>query len=116
MQTVFWVAGGVAGMGAALLHMRLGDAAVRAGFAGGGRGALRVMRAVMALSGLYWFAGAAALALAPALPPEAGRIVALVVAALFASGAAANLWALRGRHFGAPVLGLVALLALGGVI
>jgi hypothetical protein len=41
--------------------------------------------------------------------------IAYIVAAIFASGAAANFWATRGKHFGWMLLAVAGLLAVIGV-
>ncbi|MEL6792241.1 MAG: hypothetical protein AAFU55_02650 [Pseudomonadota bacterium] len=109
---------GLSGAGIAVVHAWLGDARVVTPFRSGAPDpAFRVMRAIMALSGLYWLALGCALIAAPYFASEAElRVLALVAAFAYATGAIGNAWAMRGRHFGAYLLLAPTTLALYGAL
>jgi len=66
----------------------------------------------MFLSALYWFIAGAILAVSPFYLTETDRRLAAVLACtIYMTSAAANFWALRGRHFGWILLTVVAALA-----
>ncbi|MEJ6707346.1 MAG: hypothetical protein QNK92_00700 [Amylibacter sp.] len=71
----------------------------------------RLFAAYFVISGAYWAAGGAALlAFANAKPTPLRTAIAIFTCFMFASGAAANAWATRGRHFGWAALLLVTIL------
>ena len=97
---------GILGAAIAIVHAWLGDSRVVAPFRSGAPDpAFRVMRAIMALSGVYWLALGCALIAAPYFASEVElRLLALVAAFAYGTGALGNAWAMRGRHFGAYLL------------
>lgn len=101
MKDLFLVAAGCLGMVIAVVHGYLGDTKVVRPIENVPRSSKRVMRAIMFLSAVYWFAAGAVLAASPFYLGAEGRIAAALIAgAIFLSGAIANFWATRGRHFG----------------
>lgn len=75
----------------------------------------RSLRAIVILGDVYWFAASLALVMTPGrFDGELRTTIAYIVAAIFASGAIANLWAFRGRHYGWPLLAVACLLTLMG--
>jgi hypothetical protein len=74
-----------------------------------------LMRAVWQAGTVAWIGGGVLLMAAPWMASEPARhwIVA-TTAVMFASGAAANAWALRGRHFGWVALSAVVAMAVAG--
>jgi len=99
----------------ALVHGILGARKVVGPIEGAPPPAKRILHAIMFLSAVYWFIGGAALAVAPVyFDAEQKRLAVTVVSAMYASGAAANFWATRGRHFGWMLLVLAASFAVAG--
>jgi hypothetical protein len=74
-----------------------------------------LMRAVWQAGTVAWIGGGVLLMAAPWMASEPARhwIVA-TTAVMFACGAAANAWALRGRHFGWVALSAVVAMAVAG--
>ena len=71
----------------------------------------RLFAAFFVISGAYWALGGAALvAFANGEPTPLRTAIAIFTCFMFASGAAANAWATRGRHFGWAALLLVTIL------
>jgi len=117
MSTLLIVAAGVLGMAIAIVHGMLGARKIVAPIADIAPPHKRILHAIMFLSAVYWFAGGAALAAAPLyFDGEQKRLAVIVVSAIYASGAAANFWATRGRHFGWMLLALATGLAVAGEI
>jgi len=101
MKDIFLVIGGCLGMVVAVLHGYLGETRIVGPIQNSPACAKRVIQAIMFLSAVYWFVGGAVLALTPFFQGAGDRrLSALIVGALYISGAAANIWATRGRHFG----------------
>lgn len=75
----------------------------------------RLFAAFFVISGAYWaLGGVALLAFANGEPTPLRTAIALFTCFMYASGAAANAWAKRGRHFGwAALLVVTALVATG---
>ena len=95
------VIAGCLGMLVAVVHGYLGATKVVALVNDIPANAKRVLHAIMFLSALYWFVGGMLLAAGPLyLTTAEHRIAALIVGALYLSGAVGNFWAMRGRHFG----------------
>jgi hypothetical protein len=115
MTDIFMVLAGCLGMAIAVVHGVLGERKVVGPIEGVPSSAKRVMQAIMFLSAVYWFAGGAVLVASPFYFDANTRLVAaIIVGAVFFSGALANFWATRGRHFGWMLLtGATALTYLG---
>ncbi len=117
VSTVLLITSGVLGMVIACIHGWLGEKRVVAPAAHPSRAAKRVMHAIMFLSAVYWFIGGAALTLAPLMDASQKGLIIWIVSAMYTSGAAANFWATRGRHFGWMLLTLATGLAIvGGLV
>lgn len=115
MNDIFLIVAGVAGMVIAAIHGHISQTVILARITGPARTARNINTAVYQLSTVYWFVGGAALTLAPfILSPDARTTIAITVAFMYFTGAAANIWATRGRHFGWPLLTVAAILALIG--
>jgi hypothetical protein len=115
MNDIFLIVAGIGGMVIAAIHGRIGQTVILARITGLSRTLQNINTAVFQLSTLYWFVGGATLVLAPfTLPPDMRTAIAVTVAFMYLAGAAGNLWATRGRHFGWPMLTGVAILALIG--
>ncbi len=115
MKDIFLVMAGCLGMVIAILHGYIGEMKVVRPIQGSPASAKRVLHALMFLSAVYWFVGGAILAAGPFyLDANARYVAAMMVGALYLSGAIANLWATRGRHFGwAMLAGTTILIWLG---
>ena len=108
---LIYAAGGL-GMIIAVVHGYIGEVKVVAPVTGINRSAKRVLSAVMFLSAIYWFAAGALLVVAPLiLESDAKRLAAFFVGTIYLSGALANFWATRGRHFGWMLLAIATALA-----
>jgi len=117
MADILILMAGVLGMIIAVVHGVLGARKVVGPIEGAPPSAKRIMHAIMFLSAVYWFIGGAALALAPLyFDAEQKRLAVTVVSAMYGTGAAANFWATRGRHFGWMLLILATGLAVAGGI
>lgn len=111
------MAGGALGVGVAMVHAVIGQRRILQPVAGLSPVARRVLVAVFHLSTLYW--GIAGLALvwgALVWPLEVLRTVGVVVIWLYLTGAIANFWATRGKHFGWVLLVLCGVLIGVGLI
>jgi hypothetical protein len=71
----------------------------------------RVLQAIIFLSAVYWFIAGAILAASPLLTAHDRKLALFIAGAIYGSAAAANFWAMRGRHFGWLLLGTAAALA-----
>lgn len=113
-RTVLLVAGFV-GVLVALAHGWLGHRFVLTPIEGLSRPLRRVNAAVFQLSTIYWLADAVGLiATTLWLPPSAQVLAGGLTTFVFGTAALGNLWAMRGRHVGGHLAGLVAgLSALG---
>ncbi|MEM9839671.1 MAG: hypothetical protein AAF830_11030 [Pseudomonadota bacterium] len=101
------ISGGCLGMMVAVIHGVIGEKKVVRGGTYDSEVIERVLRAIMALSGVYWFVAGALIASAPWLftgPSKFG--VVLGAAAMLATGSLGNLWATRGRHIGWVLLAI----------
>jgi len=95
------VISGYLGMVVAVVHGYLGETKVVRQVDGIPLASKRVLQAIMFLSAVYWFAGGLVLAGSPLYLTSGGqRLAALIVGAMFLSGAIGNFWAMRGRHIG----------------
>jgi hypothetical protein len=104
------VAGGL-GMLCAILHGYLGETRVIRPVKDIPAPARRVLQAVMFLSAVYWFVPGAILAASPLLTAHDRELALFIAGGIYGSAAAANFWAMRGRHFGWLLLGAAAALA-----
>lgn len=112
MSTLFLVTAGTLGLFISVIHGYLGETRVVGALQEAPVSAKRILQAIMFLSAVYWFLGAALLVAAPyLLAPESRVVVGGGVGALFLSGAIGNFWATRGRHFGWMLLAIATLLA-----
>ena len=117
MENALVVSAGCLGMVIALIHGYLGETRVVRAAKGLSESQLRVLQAVMFLSATYWFIGGAVLAVAPVfLTANQQFIAAIVVGAMYLTGAIGNAWATRGRHIGWVLLTLAVVLAWGGAL
>lgn len=115
MNDVFLIIAGISGMLIALAHGYIGETKILRPAAHIPPIHRRVLRAVFQLSTLYWFVGGAVLVMLPFHADPISRTLAVgVVGFLYATGAAANFWATRGRHFGWPLLAATTVLAILG--
>ena len=104
------IAGGL-GMLCAALHGYLGEKRVIRRVKDIPPSSRRVLRAIMLLSAVYWFIAGAILAASPLLTAHDRKLALFIGGAIYGSAAAANFWAMRGRHFGWIPLGAAAALA-----
>ncbi|MGI9410878.1 MAG: hypothetical protein ACR2OV_12445 [Hyphomicrobiaceae bacterium] len=115
MDSILIVLAGVLGMSIALAHGWLGETKVVCLVQGVSHSHKRVLQAVMFLSAVYWFVGGAVLAASPLYLTASGqRSSAIVVGAMYLTGALGNAWATRGHHFGWMLLLIAVVLALYG--
>ena len=115
MENVPIILAGCLGMSIAVTHGWLGETMVVRPVQNVSASQKRVLQAVMFLSAVYWFVGGAALAASPIyLTADGQRLTALVVGAMYLTGAIGNGWATRGRHFGWMLLTLAAAFAWSG--
>jgi len=115
MSTNLIVTSGYLGMFVAIVHGYLGETYVVRPVDGIPLASKRVLHAIMFLSAVYWFAGAAVLAISPlVLTSGEQQLAALIVGAMYLSGAIGNFWAMRGRHIGWILLICAAALAWTG--
>ncbi len=115
MSDILLIPAGILGMVIAVAHGMIGETKVVRPVQGLTLPAKRVLHALMFLSAVYWFAAGAVLAIAPIyFNADAQFITAMIVAAVFASGALGNAWATGGRHPGCWLLALATGMALTG--
>lgn len=115
VEDLFLYAAGTLGAAVSIIHGYLGEHKVIQPIETPTAAGKRILSAVMFLSAVYWGVASLLLLFVPTHVPEAARVaVVLGVAALYASGSFANLWATRGKHFGWVLLAVAALLALAG--
>lgn len=100
--------GGMLGATIALVHARLGQRLILDPVQELPDVQNRVLGAVFHLSSIYWFAAGIAVTWV-AISTSTERWVVGVAIALYLTGALANFWATRGRHFG----GFALLLSVG---
>ena len=107
---------GILGMAISVVHGYLGQRRVLTALQADAIIAGQVNKAVFHLSTWYWFIGGLSLVVVPKISvAPAAAAVALGVAILYFSAAAANFWATRGRHFGWVLLAIAGGLAVFGV-
>ncbi len=112
MKDASIVIAGLMGMIIAVIHGYLGAATIIGPIEEIHPAAKRILHAIFFLSAVYWFVGAALLASAPFYLTNQMRLIcALIVAAMFMTGAIANFWATQGTHFGWALLAIAAFLA-----
>lgn len=115
MNDIFLIFAGIGGMVIAAIHGRIGQTMILSQITDLPRTLRNLNAAVFQLSTIYWFFGGAALTLAPfVLTPDARTAIVLAVVFMYLIAAAANFWAMRGRHLGWVLLTCVAVLALIG--
>ncbi|MEP1521877.1 hypothetical protein [Ascidiaceihabitans sp.] len=115
MNNALLIMGGACGMLVAVGHGFIGHKKVLQPLTGPSPAMLRLNYAVFQMTAIYWFAGGAALVLAPfTLDPAMRLAVAVMVAFVYAVGALGNILLTRGRHFGGYALALAAVLSLLG--
>ncbi len=115
MSNILLITAGGLGLIISLVHGYLGETKVVGPVQDVPISAKRILQAIMFLSAVYWFLGAALLVAAPfLLAPENRFIAGWGVGALFLSGAIGNFWATRGKHFGWMLLSMATLLAWSG--
>lgn len=116
MQDWFLYGAGALGVIVSFVHGYLGEVQVVRPSQAPSPSAKRVMQAIMFLSAVYWFAASVLLLITPAFISEGLRpFIVWGVAAVYASGSLANLWATRARHFGWVLLAVAVGLALAGI-
>ncbi len=116
MNDALIVSAGCLGMGIAIIHGRLGETKVVRPVHDLPATSKRVLRAVMFLSALYWFAGGLLLVIGPVYLTAPEQVfAALAIGAMYLTGAVGNFWATRGRHIGWVLLACAAGLAWTGV-
>ena len=111
MKDALAVTAGGLGTLIAVIHGYLGEMKVVRPIKDAPASAKRVLHAIMFLSAVYWFIGGAILVASPLLSAADRRLALSIVGAMYLSGAAGNLWATRGRHFGWLLLSVTAALA-----
>lgn len=115
MKDLALFAAGGLGMVIALVHGYIGETKIVGPTQTTTDSAKRVLQAIMFLSAVYWFVAGMMIAAAPLYFEEWVRTaVAFIVSVVFASGALANFWATRGRHFGWMLLATACSLAVIG--
>ena len=115
MDAVLLMIAGAAGLMISLVHGRLGQRMILNRITGLSDGARRVNQAVFQLSTLYWLLGGILLMLAPfVFEPVVRTAVAMLVAGVYLAGGLGNIWAMRGRHFGGPLLIATGVIAIIG--
>jgi len=116
MDTVLLMVAGAGGLLISLAHGRLGQRMILSRITGLSDGSRRINQAVFQLSTLYWFLGGVLLMLAPfVFEPAVRTAVVVLVAGAYLAGGLGNIWAMRGRHFGGPLLIAVGITAIIGV-
>ena len=116
MNDFFTIASGCLGMLIAVVHGYLGATKVIHPIKTIHPTAKRILHGVFLLSAIYWFIGGALLVAAPFyLTANAVYIAVWLVGLLYLSGAVANFWATRGRHFGWVLLSVATALAWVGL-
>ena len=109
MSDIFLIFSGVGGILIGLFHGYIGQTKILSKIGDLPTSLWRVNFIVFQLSAVYWVLGGVLLCLAPSLfSDELRTYVALTASFLYASASAANLWATRGKHFGWPMLAVVA--------
>ena len=115
MSNALVVAAGCLGMCIAVIHGYLGETKVVRPVQGLPASSKRVLHAVMLLSAIYWFVGGMLMAAGPLYQsPSDQRLTALIVGAMYLTGAVGNCWATRGRHIGWVLLTCAVILAWSG--
>lgn len=114
MSDLFLYLAGATGVVIGIVHGVIGNRVVIPALRADDITVLRVMRALVIVSGLYWFLGGLLLAVTPALFAADRNLISILMGVMFALGAAGNAWATRGRHFGWVILLAVAALAVLG--
>ena len=115
MNDIFLTIAGIGGVLIALVHGTISHRKILSPINDLPPSLWRVNYIVFQMSTLYWIIGGVALLLTPFyLDASQRQIVVPIVAFLYASGAVANFWATRGRHFGWCLLAIVATLAVLG--
>jgi hypothetical protein len=115
MRDLILQCAGVAGIAVALIHGVLGETKVFARATIQPESLRTLIRLVWQAGTVAWIGGGVLLMAAPWMASEPARhwIVA-TTAVMFACAAAANAWALRGRHFGWVALSAVVAMAVAG--
>lgn len=109
-ETLGVIAGGL-GMLCATIHGYLGESRVIRPVKDIPSSSRRVLQAIMFLSAAYWFIAGAILTASPLLTAHDRKLALFIAGAIYGSAAAANFWAMRGRHIGWLLLGTAAALA-----
>jgi hypothetical protein len=111
MSDALGVMAGGLGMLCAVIHGYRGETRVVRPIKDIPKSAKRVLQAIMFLSAVYWFAAGAAAAASPFLTAHDRWLALAIAGAIYFSSAAANFWAMRGRHFGWVLLSAAATMA-----
>jgi len=114
MHDLILQSAGVMGVICSAVHGWLGQTRILAKVEGLPSVLKRVNAGVFHTSTIYWFAGAIALIAAPQFPSPIRVVTAYSVAGIYLVGVAVNGWATRGRHVGALMFAIVAILAIVG--
>ncbi len=115
MPDIFLYIAGTLAMLVAVVHGYIGGVKVVQPSTAPSAAAKRILHAIMFLSAVYWFIAGAVLVAAPHLfEGETRRWVVYACAAMLGSGALANMWGTRAKHFGGYALLLITGLALAG--
>src|SRR5215831_5261995 len=116
MRDLFLYASGALGLAMAFVHGLFGETRVFARARIEPERLGRLIRGVWHCSAVAWAGVAVLLIVAPWMGSQMARhwIVGTAVV-IYGFGAAANAWALRGRHFGWILLAIIVALALAGL-
>jgi len=111
-----WIIAGSLAIFIAVVHGWLGATKVVSPVNGITPPLKRILHAIFFLSAVYWAAaGLGLILLAGSADDPLRALVGWVALAIFLSGAAANAWATRGRHFGWMLLALTSGLTVAGL-
>jgi hypothetical protein len=114
MRDVLLQCAGLAAIAVALIHGVLGETKVFARATIEPRGLRTLIRLVWQAGTVAWIGGGVLLLAAPWMASEPARQIVVTTACVFGFAAAANAWAMRGRHFGWMALSAVVALAVAG--
>lgn len=116
MKDLFLYAAGILGVAVSIVHGYLGEFKIVRTVRSSSVVGKRVLSAIMFLSAVYWGTASILLLFVPTHVPDIYRgAIVIGVAAIYASGSFANLWATRGKHFGWVLLMIATGLAVAGL-
>ena len=115
MRDIILQCAGVAGIAVSIIHGVLGETKVFAKATIQPESLRTLIRLVWQAGTVAWIGGGVLLIAAPLMASEPARHwIVVTLAGVFAFAAAANAWAMRGRHFGWVALSAVVALAVAG--